>query len=176
MLFLVRAKITRAHHPAVGMAPAALADPHAPQSCFREAVVFGIRKQPFHLSRPVGWSDAQIARDGIRIEHLAGIHALARVPDGAELALSTHQIGAVHFLQQRGAAFAIAMLAGQRAAILHHEIGGLLEKALPVREALFGVQLEVNPAMHQAVAEMSVYGCFVAMLVEKRHQLAKIVA
>ena len=91
---------------------------------------------------------------------------MARVPYRAELALRGHEVRAVHALQERAASLAIAMFARNGAAIFDDEIGRLVEKGLPVLQALFAREIEIDAAMHEPVPEMAIDGGVVAMLVE----------
>src|SRR5205085_10860192 len=66
------------------------------------------------------------------------------------------------------------MLAGKRAAIAHHEVGSLFEKALPVLHALFAAQIEIDPAVHEAIAKMSVDRRLVGVRMQQRVEITQI--
>jgi hypothetical protein len=91
---------------------------------------------------------------------------LARVPYRAELALRCHEVRAIHTLQQRPAGLAVAVFTRNRSAIFDDEIGCFVKKSLPVLQALFAREVEIDAAVHESVAEMTVDGGIVAMLVE----------
>src|SRR5438046_8940034 len=68
------------------------------------------------------------------------------------------------------------MLARDRAAKAHDEIGGLAEKAAPFRDTGFGAQPEIPAAMDAAIAKMAVERAVVAVALGERVKLAQIVA
>src|SRR5436305_1308233 len=68
------------------------------------------------------------------------------------------------------------MLARDRAAKAHDEIGGLAEKAAPFRDAGFGAQAEIPAAMDAAIAEMAVERRVVSVVLGECIERAQIVA
>src|SRR5438045_9404367 len=68
------------------------------------------------------------------------------------------------------------MLARDRAAKAHDEIGGLAEKAAPFRDAGFGAQAEIPAAMDAAIADMGVERRGVSVVLGECIERAQIVA
>ena len=101
----------------------------------------------------------------------AGIHPVLRVPDGLELGEGVDQLRRVHPRQQLGPGLAVPVLTGQRAATRRDQVGRFLDEAAEVGDAWFGDQVEVDPDVHAAVAEVAVVGPAPAMVV---HQLAEL--
>ena len=88
-------------------------------------------KVRFHLLNFISRAEAKIFLrliDGDRIDELAGIHFIGGIPEGFEFAEGLHQFRAEHFGQQRGAGLAVAMFAGERAAVLEDDVGGLVDE------------------------------------------------
>ena len=50
---------------------------------------------------------------------------------------ASHQLGAEHFGQQRGAGLAVAVLAGERAAKAEHDVGGAVNELAELPQTLF---------------------------------------
>ena len=73
--------------------------------------------------------------DADGIDELAGIHAVAGIPERLELAEGLHELGAEHFGQQGGARLAVAVLAGERAAEAEDDIGGAVDELAEVAHA-----------------------------------------
>jgi hypothetical protein len=63
------------------------------------------------LDRPVVRAHAQVLVDAVRVDQLAGIQPVQRIPDALELAERLHQLRAVHQGQELGARLAVTMLA-----------------------------------------------------------------
>ena len=78
----------------------------------------------------------RLRRDRMGIDHFAGIHLAQRIPDRLELAERLHQFFAEHFRQQLRPGLPVAMLAGERAAVSHDQIGGLVQEGPPFSDAL----------------------------------------
>ncbi len=85
-----------------------------------------------------------------------------------ELAEGLHQLRAVHPRQQLAARLPVAVLARERPAELHHEVGGLLDEPAIGRDALGGLQVEVDARVHAALAEVAVERPGVAVLGHQR--------
>ena len=103
---------------------------------------------------------------------LSGIHPILWIPDRLEFAQSNHELRAEHRRQQFGLRLAVAVLARERAAVLHHQLRRLAEKAAPVRHALGRAQLEGDARVDAAVAEVPVERGAVAGAVDERLELA----
>src|SRR5262249_30380150 len=139
--------VARAHHAVLAAAAPARADADAALRRAREAAaVLGVGEQALDLRRLVARADAQVGSDRERIDHLAGFHLPVGVPDRLDLAERLDQLRPVHLLDQGGLRLPVAVLARDRAAVLHDEIGGLVQEALPVLQAVLGPQVEIDAA------------------------------
>ena len=107
-------------------------------------------------------------------DELAGVHLVPRIPERLELAEGLHQLRAVHPRQQLAARLPVAVLARQRPAELHHEVGGLLHETAIGRDAFGGLQVEVDPGVHAALAEVAVERPGIAVLGHQGAQPAQI--
>src|SRR3546814_13445430 len=96
---------------------------------------------------------AKILIHWIRLDLLARIHALLRIPDRLELAERLHQFRAIHLRQQARAHLTVAMLAGQRAAVTEDQIGGLVHEAAPLADAVRRADIEVDATVNAARSE-----------------------
>ena len=119
-------------------------------------------------------ADAEVLRRLIRIDDLARIHAPVRIEDRLELREPAHERGAEHLRQQRRARLAVAVLAGERTAVAHDEIGGLVDECAVGRDAAPRPEVEIDPRVHAALAEMAVEIAFVAVAIEQRAKIAKV--
>src|SRR5579885_129531 len=177
ILLLARCHIARAHHALLASFPAAKADADAAPRRFRKAaVVFFIGEVVLDFRRLIGGADAQIGRDREGIDDFAGVHAARRIPDRLELAEGLDKLGAIHLLEERTARLAVAMLAGKRAAVADDEIRALVEKALPIGEASLRAQIERNPAMDEAIAEVAIDRSLIAVSMKECLEVAQIIA
>ncbi len=70
----------------------------------------------------------EVRVDPLWTDDHAGIHQVVRVPDGLEPPEQRHHVVAVHPRQQLRAGVAVAVLAGVRAAVPDHQVGGLLDE------------------------------------------------
>ena len=87
------------------------------------------------LHRLVVRAQPQIFRGQVRVHHLVRIHAVVRVPDGLELRERLHQLRPIHFGKQRAARLPVAVLAGKRAAVAHHQVRRALDELAIARES-----------------------------------------
>ena len=87
-----------------------------------------------------------------------------------------HQFRAKHFRQKFGAGLAVAMFAGERAAVADDEIRGLLRELAVLGDAIFRLQVEVEARVHAAVAEVAVEGTLVTEVTHYLSQVAEIAA
>ena len=86
-----------------------------------------VRAQPQILGRQVG------------VDHFVRIHPVVGIPRRLEFAESLHQFRPEHFRQQRAARLPVAMLAGKRAAVAHHQIRGALDELAILANARLAV-------------------------------------
>ena len=82
--------------------------------------------------------------------------------------------GPEHLRQQRAARLAVAVLAGERAAVAHHQIRRALDELAVLANAGFALQIEADLHVNAAVAEVAVVRGLVAVLVEQRAEIAQI--
>ena len=120
--------------------------------------------------------EAQVIVDAPRIDHLAGIHASLRIPQRLELAERLHQLRPEHHRQELAARLAVAVLARDRAAVLHHQRSRLAQELAPVRDAARRAQIEVDARVDATVAEVAVDRRAVAEALDQREELAQIIA
>src|SRR5690606_22498750 len=121
VLLFARHAVARAHHAAFQVAAL----------CYAQAAIRGVREAAEVRSEretglgfdwPVVRMDAQVLVHAIGVHYLAGIHAVARIPDRLELAECLHELRAVHARQELRARLAVAVLARDRAAVLDHQV------------------------------------------------------
>src|ERR1043166_1480381 len=125
MLLFARHHVARAHRTAL-VTPAFAHANAAEHATRQEAVVISrILKGRRRLRITIRRAEAKILVEPIGIDDLAGIHAAARVPDALEFSKRVDDRLAEHSWQELGARLAVAMLAGQRAAVTDHEIRGI---------------------------------------------------
>ena len=78
------------------------------------------------------------------------------------------------FGKQRGAGLAIAMLAGEGAAVLEDDVGGLVDEAAVLRDAFGGLEVEGDAQVDAALAEVAVHRRAIAVALDEREELAQI--
>ena len=126
VLFVHRRLVGGAHHHAVLVAVlAALADADAARRRHRErVVVVGIAevRRALVVRGPVAAEPQVLVERGGR-DDLAGVHLVLWVEDRLQLAERAHDDVAEHDRQQLAAALAVAVLAGERAAVGGDEVG-----------------------------------------------------
>src|SRR5271157_273548 len=114
----------------------------------------------------IAGAKAQIGVERVCIDNLAGIHLPVRIPNALEFPERAHDLLAKHDGQQFAARLAISMFSGERAAIVGHEFGRLLDERSVVRDPLLAGQVEGDAAMDAALAEMSIKRAIESMLVQ----------
>ena len=80
---------------------------------------------------------------------------------------ASHQLGAEHLGQQRGAGLAVAVFAGERAAVGDDDVGGAVDELAEGEDAGLGLEVEVEAHVDAALAEVAVHG---AAVVELAHE------
>ncbi len=170
VLLLAGGPVARAHH----VAAAGQAGPDADAAAggrLQAAVVVGegqVRADGGPRSLDV---DPHIGVEPAGPDHGPGVHPVPRIPDALELREGGDHRRGVHPRQQLGAGLAVAVLAGQRTAVRRDQVGGLGDEAAEARDTGRGNQVEVDPDVHAAVAEVAVVGAPPAVVV---HQLAEL--
>src|SRR5207302_5018464 len=107
---------------------------------------------------------------------LVGIHLIVRIPSSFELAKSPYQFRPKHLRQQCATRLPISMLAGKRAAVADHEIRSAFHEFPVVANAGFALQIETDPHVDAAMAEVSVESGMIVVFVEKLADIAEIAA
>jgi len=182
VLLLAGDHVRRAHHPPAHLPSplhsATLADAHAPHHrALEPAVVVGVAEVAVVVARRPGGAEAQVLVDQVGRDHLARIHQVVRVEDRLELPEGPHQVVAEHLGQQLATGLAVAVLAGERPAVGHHQVRGALDEPAERRDAVRGDQVEGNPGVHAPLAEVPVQGrAGVAELVVELAQVPQVVA
>ena len=88
----------------------------------------------------------------------AGVHPAVRVPDALELLERVDDLRRVHARQQLGAGRAVAVLARERPAVRDGQVRRVLQERAEVGDARPREQVEVDPDVQAAVAEVAVVG------------------
>ncbi len=175
VLFFAGDHVGRAHHPAVAVP--ALAYAHAPHhGALEAAIVVGVFEERVVIPRGPGGSEPEVLVDPVRGDHLAGVHPVFRVEDRLELPESLDDLLAEHLGQQLTAGLPVAVLAGERSAVGHHQVGRAADEPPERCDAVGGDQVEGDPGVHAALSEMAVQGrAGVAELVVELLQVPQIV-
>ena len=105
---------------------------------------------------------------------MPGLSPVPRVPDALELTERGDHLRAVHPRQQLGTGLAVAVLAGQRTAVRGDQVGGVFDEAPEAGDAGRGDQVEVDPDVHAAVAEVPVVGAAPAVVVQQLAELPQV--
>ena len=175
VLLLERRHVARAHRAVVVLAALANADAAERRLRERSVVVRELEVRAGILGLVVG-AETQVLRGRVRVDQLARVHLVVRVPDRLELAECPHQLGAEHLRQQRAARLSIAVLARDRAAVADHEIRRPLDELAVRPDAGFAPQVEADLHVNAAVPEVPVVDGLIAVLVQQRAEIAQIAA
>ena len=174
VLLLARDHVARAHH-ALGVGLAALSDADAAQRRVREvAAVVGVGELHGRPRRVVIRSQLEVDVDRERIDDLARVHLALGIPDALELPEGLHDLGAVLLFEELGALLAVAVLARERAAVADAEVARLLHEVPVALDPVRVAQVEADPRMHAALAEVAVRRALVAVGVVERAQVAQV--
>ena len=111
-----------------------------------------------------------------RIDELAGIHAVVRIPQRLELAEGPHQLRAEHLGQQRRARLAVAVLATERSAKTNDNVGGAVDEFAELLIPFAVEEIEVDAHVHAALAVVAVERAAVTEFVHQLGERAQIVA
>ena len=117
----------------------------------------------------------QVGVERRRVDQVAGVEQVARVADRLDRREEPERLLVVHQRQQLGAGPAVAVLAGQRAAVVAQlERAGGEEVAEDLRRAdLARLEGEVDPHVHAAVAEVAVGHAVEVVLLEQLVEVAQ---
>ena len=156
--------VARAHHAAV-VTPA-LPDPDAAERRVAERpVIVGEVKEGLRPWWRVVGPEPEIGQDRRRPDELAGVHPARRVPEILQLLERADDLLAEHHRQQLAARLAVAVLARERAAHADDEIGGFVHVAPERLQPGLGHEIEIDPAMEHALAEVAIHVGRVAVAV-----------
>src|SRR5690606_4940005 len=131
------------------------------------------RLRPWRL---VVRAESKVRVQGPRVHDLARVHLPVRVPDRLELAEGLDQIGSEHLREQLAARLAVAVLAGERAAVADDDVGRALDELAVALDAAAAHEVEVDAAMDEALAEVAVEGRLIVELVHQAPEVPEVVA
>src|ERR1051325_6243425 len=132
--FLARHHVTRTHRAAAVPATFPHADAALGRAPETKTVIHEFEMR-LRLVRMVMRAEAQVFVNPMRPDDFAGIHFPVRVPERFELLEGADQLGTEELWQELGARLSIAMLAGKGAAVLHNEVGGLIQEGAKLFDA-----------------------------------------
>lgn len=110
----------------------------------------------------------QVDVDCIGVDDLAWIHPVLRIPDTLERAKRFDDPFAVHDRQQRGPGLAVAVFAGERAAVAANQLRRFQQKGFPSLDSRFRMQVEGDIDVDAALPKVAVQGAEVAVLLKER--------
>src|SRR5579875_1354094 len=156
VLLLERHLVGGAHDGALARVLPTLADADAAPGRMRERAAV-LRERERRRAEIAGLESRhpQVRVERERADELARVHPVVGVEDRLQATERLHDPVAVHAGEQL-AALAVAVLAGDRAAVGDDEVGRLLEEAPEVRPTGSVAQVERDPAVHAAVPEVAV--------------------
>ncbi len=138
------------------------------------AVVFGEGEVSFGLPGVVVGAEAEVFVDLVAVDHFVGVEAVVRVPEALEGAEGVHEFGAEHLGEECAAGLAVAVFAGEGAAVGEGDVGGAVHELAEVEDALFGFEVEGDAHVDAALAEVSVHGAVVAVLLHEGDDVAEV--
>src|SRR5256885_14465157 len=101
------------------------------------------------------------------------IQLVAGIPERLELAKGIHQLRSEHLRQQRTTRLAISMLNGERSAIAHDQIGRPIDESGVLSNSHLALQIETDLHVDTSVAEMTVVGRVVPVLVQQPPEISQ---
>src|SRR5205823_6573594 len=155
----------------------ALADADAADSRVREiAVVLGIRELDLRPPGLVVGAEAEVLVDAVRPDDLARVHLPVGIPDRLELLEGAHEVVAEHLGEKLCTRLAVAVLAGQGAAELEHEVACVLEPAAELGDPRLRDEVEVPASVDAALTVVAVERALVPVLVGELGEAAEVLA
>src|SRR5439155_14553020 len=153
----------------------ALADADAADGRVREvAVVLGVGELDLRSPRLVVGAEAEVLVDAVRPDDLARVHPPVGIPDRLELRERADELVAEHLGEKLCTRLAVAVLAGQRATELEHEVAGVLEPAAELLDPGLRDEVEVPARVDAALAVVAVERALVAVLVRELREAAEV--
>src|SRR5690606_34119406 len=175
VLLLAEHHEARAHRPAV-QAPA-LADADAAQRRTCEApLVVRVAEVRHRRRRPVVRAESQVRVPGIRIDDLAGVQQPCGIPDRLEPAARLDPLIAAPAGLQVGPTLAVAVLAGERAAVGDAERGRVLGEGEVLLDPALALEVEVDPCVDAPLSEVAVERAPILVLLEQAAEAAEVAA
>ena len=170
---LARGPEARAHHPAVrgdalAHAQAAAGGAGEAAAVVRERERGGVAQGGKPDEDPQVVVQPGRPHDAIRVEPAVG------VPDPLELLEGPDDRWRIHAGEQFGPGRAVAVLAGQRPAVRDGEVGRVLQERSEVRDPGAGCEVEVDPDVQAAVAEVPVVDAAATVAGEHAVELAQV--
>ena len=163
----------RAHRQAAKVAALRHAEAALDRGRERASVV-GVGEVGLELRGPVVGAEAQALVELDVADQAVRVHLPVRIPDPLEVVERRHQLRAEHLREQLGAAVALAVLAGERAAVGDDEVCALLHERPERLHAGGGLQVEVHAGVHAPLAEVAVVDAPVAVVVEDLLEVAQV--
>ncbi len=164
-----------AHGAGVGLAAGSDADA-AEVGGGEAAVVFGEGEVGFGLPGVVVGAEAEVFVGLVGVNELVGVHAVGGVEETFEGAEGVHEFGAEHLGEERAAGLAVAVFAGEGAAVGEGDVGGAVHELAELDDAGWGFEVEVVAHVDAALAEVAVHGAAVVELLHERGDLAEVAA
>ena len=143
-------------HAAVQFAARALAVAHLHVRA--EAAVLAEVEVGRHVDGLVAGADAQVLPQAGRLDDLAGVHDAVGVERLLQLLERLIELGAEHLLREDAAHDAVAVLAGEAAAELEHEVGDLLCDRGHLLDALVLLEVDDGTYVQAAGGRVAVVG------------------
>src|SRR5260370_19390682 len=127
-----------AHGSGVGFAAGSYSN--ATQVCRgKAALVFGVGEVGLGLPGFVVGAEAEVFVGLVGVDEPAGVHAVGGVEGALEDAEGLHQLFAEHLGEERAAGLAVAVFAGEEAAVGEGDVGGALDELAEFEDAGGGV-------------------------------------
>ena len=173
VLLLPGYPVAGAHDAALGgQAPP---DTHAPSRRADEAVaVVGERQSRATAQGGRGDEDTEVVVQPGGVDDAVGVHEPVGVERPLELRERGEDVRRVHTVQQLRPGLAVAVLAGERAAVLGDQVGGLLDEPPEVGDSPLGEQVEVDADVDAAVAEVPVVDALPTVLLHERVEATQV--
>jgi len=159
VLLLVSHLVRRAHHgAAVVLVLATLADSDTPVGGLAERVaVLGIgEEQRRHRPRCPLAAEPEVPVERRRVDDLARVHPVLGVEQCLDVLEQRDHLLAEHPREELTAGLAVAVLAGQGAAVRRDQVSGSLQEPPVGRHTLGAVEVEGDPRVDTALPEVTV--------------------
>ena len=173
VFFFAGGAVAGAHQAAIFATAFAHAD--ASERGLGEAAVVGWKfENCLWLPGRIVRAEAQVFVELVGLDHFSGIHLPIGIPRRFKFAEGLDELGAKHFRKQFGAGLAVAVFAGDGAAIADDEVGGCFHELTEFCDTIFRLQVEVDAGVNAAVAEVAVERAGVTIAGHQLAQVAKI--